>query len=255
MSTDAAIIIFSGLALLGGYLIGSIPSGLLLAKLFRLKEIPKNLDGCVSLASLWQSKHWFVAIFTIILELVKIVITVFLMGIIMYYTPYYEATRYCVPHRYCSVLSVPIDIFGMSMTSDELIRYLTFWGMFIGQIFPLFTKFKGSTGIWIFYFIMLISFLISLAIKPVLIAIIITIWGLTLLFSRYLCIATLTSLIIFPFIIYIYALIWDPILSHKLIGFYIIYSLFALLVILGHRGHIARLLKGQEPKLSLWKKS
>ena len=82
MSTDAAIIIFSGLALLGGYLIGSIPSGLLLAKLFRLKEIPKNLDGCVSLASLWQSKHWFLAIFTIILELIKIVITIFLMGII-----------------------------------------------------------------------------------------------------------------------------------------------------------------------------
>ena len=152
MSTDAAIIIFSGVALLGGYLIGSIPSGLLLAKLFRLKEIPKNLDGCVSLASLWQSKHWFLALLTIILELVKIVITIFLIIIVIYHTPYYKLTRYHVPCSFCAVSSTPTDTFGMRVISDDLIRALTFLSMCIGQIFPLFTKFKGSTGIWIFYF-------------------------------------------------------------------------------------------------------
>lgn len=251
MSTDAAIIIFSGVALLVGYFIGSIPSGLLLAKLFRLKEIPKNLDGCVSLASLWQSKHWFLALLTIILELIKIVITAFLIINIIYHTPYYKLTRYCVPHSFCVIQSTPIDIFGMRMRSDELIRELTFLGMFIGQIFPLFTKFKGSTGIWIFCF----TLLISLAINPILLAIIIAIWGITLLFTSYSCVATLTSLIIFPFIICIYTLIWDSRHSDTLIGFCLTYSLIALLVILGHRGHITRLLKGQEPKFSFKKKN
>lgn len=251
MTANEAIIIFSGLAILGGYLIGSIPSGLLLAKLFRLKEIPKNLDGCVNLASLWQSKHWFLALLTIILELIKIVITIFLMGIITHNTTYHEATRYYVPRSFCVVSSTPIDIFGISTRSDDLIRILTFLSMFIGQIFPLFTKFKGSSGIWIFCF----TLLIWLAINPILLAIIIAIWGITLFLTRYSCVATLTSLIIFPFIICIYTLIWDPQHTDNLIGFCLTYSLLALLVILGHRGHIARLLKGQEPKCSPWKKS
>ena len=249
MSTDAAIIIFSGVALLVGYLIGSIPSGLLLAKLFRLKEIPKNLDGCVSLASLWQSKHWFVAIFTIILELVKIVITAFIAVHIIHHTPYYEATRYRIPCGFCGIESTPIDIFGIR-NSDELIIDLTFLGMFIGQIFPLFTKFKGSTGIWIFCF----TLLICLAINPILLAIIIAIWVITLFFTRYSCVATLTSLIIFPFMIYAYALIWNTRYADDLIETCLRYSFIALLVILGHRRHIARLLKGQEPKFSLCKK-
>ena len=250
MSTDAAIIIFSGLALLGGYLIGSIPSGLLLAKLFRLKEIPKNLDGCVSLASLWQSKHWFLALLTIILELVKIVITAFIAVHIIHHTPYYEATRYRIPCGFCGIESTPIDIFGIR-NSDELIIDLTFLGMFIGQIFPLFTKFKGSTGIWIF---LLVVLFISFKKPPILLAITIAIWGITLFFTRYSCVATLTSLIIFPFMIYAYALIWNTRYADDLIETCLRYSFIALLVILGHRGHIARLLKGQEPKLSLWKK-
>jgi len=250
MTANEAIIIFSGLAILGGYFIGSIPSGLLLAKLFRLKEIPKNLDGCVSLASLWQSKHWFLALLTIILELIKIVITIFIAVHILTVDSYYEATRYHVPCSFCAVSSTPIDIFGIR-NSDDLIVYLTFLGMFIGQIFPLFTKFKGSTGIWIFC---LVASFISLIETPILLAIIIAIWGLTLLFSRYSCVATLTSLIIFPFIIYIYTLIWNTMYADNSIETCLRYSFIALLVILGHRGHIARLLKGQEPKFSLWKK-
>ena len=95
---------------------------------------------------------------------------------------------------------------------------------------------------------------ISFKKPPILLAITIAIWGITLFFTRYSCVATLTSLIIFPFMIYTYALIWNTRYADDLIETCLRYSFIALLVILGHRGHIARLLKGQEPKFSLWKK-
>jgi|GEM_PF-4471586 len=59
-----------------GYLIGSIPSGQLMVKFSHLKEYPLNKSGHISVASLWQSKHWLLSTMTIIFILFKFALSI-----------------------------------------------------------------------------------------------------------------------------------------------------------------------------------
>ena len=220
------------------YLIGTIPCGLALAKLFRLKEIPKNLDGYVSFGSLWQSKHWFLALLTPILEILKLCISLYIatkLDRLPFMHTFHDSIYIC-SGPICSFLKM--NIFGRNIPIFIIIAYISIFACIIGQIFPYWNKFKGGTGM-IWFFILAIS----LELNPTLLIIAIVIWSITLLLSHYICLANLSTVIAFPFILLAY-----PDIDLKYITF------LALLVILGHRGHIARLLKGQEPKFSLWKK-
>ena len=221
------------------YLIGTIPCGLALAKLFRLKEIPKNLDGYVSFGSLWQSKHWFLALLTPILEILKLCISLYIatkLDRLPFMHTFHDSIYIC-SGPICSFLKM--NIFGQNIPIFIIIAYISIFACIIGQIFPYWNKFKGGTGM-IFGFISIL--ITSIELNPTLLLIAIVIWSITLLLSHYICLANLTTIIAFPFLLLAY-----PIEIRYFI-------LLALLVILGHRGHIARLLKGQEPKFSLWKK-
>ena len=246
MSTDAAIIIFSGLALLGGYLIGSIPSGLLLAKLFRLKEIPKNLDGYVSFGSLWQSKHWFLALLTPILEILKLFIVFYLVQIFDKIPGIHIFSQYiydCPPcNTFCACLYRKWIIFGQDVKIILFVTYISFFAVMVGQMFPYWNKFKGSTGV---IFATLIISTWSFYIDSYVAIPLLSTWFVILLLTRYLCLANIATIIILTII--------ASVLENDLLET-LYFTFLALLVILGHRGHIARLLKGQEPKFSLWKK-
>ena len=59
-----------------GYLFGSFPCGKLVAKLAGLQELPLNKSGRISVASLWQSKHWLLSTMTIIFILFKFALSI-----------------------------------------------------------------------------------------------------------------------------------------------------------------------------------
>lgn len=250
MTANEAIIIFSGLAILGGYFIGSIPSGLLLAKLFRLKEIPKNLDGYVSFGSLWHSKHWLLAIITLILEISKIV-CIFVVFATNSPHVIHEYTYDCQYHI-CSPKT--INIFGSEIEFVFLTMLAGFLAFMIGQIFPCWTKFKGGTGT---LSALLVIILPSLGTAPLLPLAFILTWLIVLLATRYMCLANLISITVWPFIVLTGALIRSPKFSTvtNFIPLAFLYVAIAFLVILGHREHIARLLKGEESKISFKKKN
>ena len=228
------------------YLIGTIPCGLALAKLFRLKEIPKNLDGYVSFGSLWQSKHWFLAIITLVLEVLKLFIIFYLVQIFDKIPGIHIFSQYiydCPPcNTFCACSYRKWIIFGQNVKIILFVTYISFFAVMVGQMFPYWNKFKGSTGV---IFATLIISTWSFYIDSNIIILLLSIWFVILLLTRYLCLANIATVIILTII--------ASVLGHDLLEA-IYYSLFALLVILGHRGHIARLLNGQEPKFSLWKK-
>ena len=220
------------------YLIGTIPCGLALAKLFRLKEIPKNLDGYVSFGSLWQSKHWFLAIITLILEILKLFIVFYLVQIFDKIPGIHIVSQYiydCPPgNTFCACpfrtgQDVKIAIFKID---------LSFFAVTFGQIFPYWNRFKGSTGV---IFATIIISTMSFYINYYIAILLLFAWFVIILLTRYLCLANIATVIIL--------MIMASVLGHDWLE-----AIYALLVILGHRGHIARLLKGQEPKFSLRKK-
>ena len=59
-----------------GYLFGSFSCGKLVAKLAGLQELPLNKSGRISVASLWQSKHWLLSTITIIFILFKFALSI-----------------------------------------------------------------------------------------------------------------------------------------------------------------------------------
>ena len=244
------------------YLIGTIPCGLGLGKLFRLKEIPKNLDGYVSFGSLWHSKHWFLAIITLILEISKIIIVTFiiyltetfhnlpLINIDIFHQYIYDCPKYttgiCSPRH--------INLFGQDVQVRDAISSIKFFALIVGQIFPCWTRFKGSTGT---LFAILFIIFPTLILTPLFTLAFIITWLIVLFFTKYMCLANIISITIWPLIMLIGGFIHNPEISTiiNFIPIAIRYIALALLVILGHRGHITRLLKGQEPKFSFKKKN
>ena len=185
-------------ALLGGYLLGSIPFGLLLARLAGLGDIRKLGSGNIGATNVLRTGRKGLAAATLLLDGGKGAAAVLLAG---------------------------------NWGPD--VQLMAGFGALFGHLYPVWLRFKGGKGM-----ATALGLLLAFAWQVGLAAC--ATWLLVAGLLRYSSLATLLSIAAAPF----YA--WWFKGDLQLVQFAVIVAAF---VWLRHRANIARLIKGQEPKI------
>lgn len=212
--SDNLLITLWGLA---GYLLGSIPFGLVLCKICGYGDIRKSGSGNIGATNVLRvTKNKTLALLTVLFDALK-------AGGIAY-----AATLLLSPKPY---------MFGDTITSLNI-----FIGLFsgtmavIGHNFPVWLKFKGGKGV-------ASSFGLILAVAPWIACSLLAIWIVAAVIFRYSSLAALIASLVAPLIAFFY--------TSEVHTFFI--SLLTVLLVIRHHGNIKRLLKGEESKISFSK--
>ena len=185
-------------AALFGYLLGSIPFGLLLSKATGAGDIREIGSGNIGATNVLRTGRKGLALLTLLLDGGKGAAAVLLPA--LFVTP---------------LLGLAAGI-----------------GAVIGHCFPVWLKFKGGRGVATGFGVLLAAFpLAGLGACAA--------WGLTALLSRFSSLAAIVSYVLAP-------LIAGVIYGAFAAAFA---AVIAVLIIVQHRGNIARLVAGTEPKI------
>lgn len=120
----------------------------------------------------------------------------------------------------------------------------------LGHMFPVWLKFKGGKGVATGLGVLL-GFWPMLTL-PGLAAF--ATWAFVLLSCRYMSIASMTGAVSIPFFLAGWAMLAERSMT-ELTPFFVVTALLALLVVIRHKGNIARLRAGTEPKIGQSKSS
>ncbi len=206
------------LLILFGYLLGSVPFGLLIG-LSQGKDLRKIGSGNIGATNTGRilGKKW---------------------GILCFFL---DVLKGLIP-----MLSVPL----LGLVDDPGPLQLTLWllvgvAAVLGHVFPVYLKFKGGKGVatslgivlglWPYYTICgMITFIV---------------WIACVFISRYVSVASIIAAVCFPIFLSIAIFAKDTWLFTELWPLVVLASLMALLVIVRHRDNIKRLREGSETKV------
>lgn len=206
------------LSAIGGYLLGSIPFGLVLCFLAGLGDIRKIGSGNIGATNVLRTGRKDLALLTVLLDASKAGIAAWVAGKL-------------VPETSTMFLGI--------MTQTNLLASLVAGSCAVlGHNFPVWLKFKGGKGVAsAFGFILVISPLVALMAFGT--------WLVMAIISRYSSLSAITAAVLTP----LYAFFVDGEVQT------IFFSLIALLVLFRHHANISRLIKGTESKISFKKKA
>ena len=206
------------LSAIGGYLLGSIPFGLVLCFLAGLGDIRKIGSGNIGATNVLRTGRKDLALLTVLLDASKAGIAAWVAGKL-------------VPETSTMFLGI--------MTQTNLLASLVAGSCAVlGHNFPVWLKFKGGKGVAsAFGFILVISPLVALLAFGT--------WLVVAFVSRYSSLSALVAAALTP----LYAFFTDGEMQT------IFFSLIALLVLVRHHANISRLIKGTESKISFKKKA
>jgi glycerol-3-phosphate acyltransferase PlsY len=128
-------------------------------------------------------------------------------------------------------------------SGNQLVHYQIILGVLavIGHVFPVFTGFRGGKGV-----ATLVGVVIALF--PQTFWIILAWFIIVFALSGFVSLASITSALLFPFLsIFLF--------HEKSLALIVLSILIAVFIPVTHHKNIRRLLKGEEKKLKLWKKS
>ncbi len=197
-----------------GYLLGSIPFGYLLVKIFRGEDIRLSGSGNIGATNVARSGAKGLGIATLILDALKGMLAVglaFVLG--------------CRAFFCCSDAACPPVMNVMSVAALFAV---------LGHVFPVWLRFKGGKGVatalGVFSLLFPKAVLVCLAVFIIVVAV-----------SRYVSLGSIAAATAFPIAVYFLGYTaWVPLL---------LISVTALLVILKHHQNIGRLLAGTESRL------
>lgn len=197
-----------------GYLLGSVPFGLVLCFLAGYGDIRKIGSGNIGATNVLRTGNKLLALLTVILDASKAGIAAYL------------AYRFTTTH--------PYQLLGME-TSSSVIAGLIAGSMgVIGHNFPIWLKFKGGKGVAsAFGFILVTSPVVALADLVT--------WLVVAFASRYSSLSAIIACAMTP----VYAFF----MADKVHALF--YTAIALLIVIRHHANIRRLLKGEESKIKL----
>ncbi len=207
------------LCALGGYLLGSIPFGLVLAKLAGYGDIRKSGSkniGATNVLRVTGSKS--LALLTVLLDACKAALAAFI-------------ALQIVPNELCF-------LFGWPATTGLLGSLIAGSCGVIGHMFPIWLKFKGGKGVSSAFGLLLVTY------WPIAL-IALFVWIAMAVIFRYSSLSALTAAVSIPFLSFF-------ILPQV---FTLFYTVIVALVVFKHRSNIIRLLKGEESKISFKKKA
>ncbi|MFN3857738.1 MAG: glycerol-3-phosphate 1-O-acyltransferase PlsY [Caulobacter sp.] len=200
-SLAGAAVLTLGLVTVGGYLLGSIPFGLIATKLGGAGDIRQVGSGNIGATNVLRTGRKDLAALTLVGDSGKGALAVLLAGLLTHWTPAAVA--------------------------------LAAGAAFTGHLFPVWLKFKGGKGVATFYGTMLA------AAWPVGLLAGVTWLAMAALF-RISSLAALTAVALAP----LFSLATEQPYPITLLAVFM-----AVLVFIRHRENIARLLKGQEPRI------
>ena len=213
-----SISVIFGLSALGGYLLGSIPFGLVLTKMCGLGDIRKIGSGNIGATNVLRTGRKDLALLTVLLDAFKAGIAAWV------------ATTFAPDSFY--------SFFGYITTTNIVAGLIAGICGFLGHNFPIWLKFKGGKGVSsAFGFILFTYWPLAL--------IALGVWLIVAFTSRYSSLSALTACACVPFFSFFMT---DPVHT----GFY---TIMALIIILRHHANIYRLLHGEESKISFKKKA
>ena len=205
------------LCALGGYLLGSIPFGLVLTKMCGLGDIRKIGSGNIGATNVLRTGRKDLALLTVILDASKAGLAAFLAEKL--------------------TTSADIIIGGLYTQINIVAGLIAGTCGVLGHNFPIWLKFKGGKGV-------ASTFGFILAMTPQIALLALATWLIVAVVSRYSSLSAITAAVLTPFYAFF---LTEPVYS-------ICYTAIALLVLYRHRANIARLLKGEESKISFKKK-
>ena len=196
------------------YLIGSIPFGLILTKLFDNNDLRNIGSGNIGATNVLRTGNKTLALLTLILDLSKSFIPLFI-----FFKLY--------PHPIIN------DFFNLIIV-DKIFLILVFGYFFVlGHCFPIWLKFKGGKGIATSLGVILsIDFFIGLCL--------LTIWILVFLIFKISSLSALISSTSFPILIFF---------KYEKVNLLYLSILLTIFVFFTHRTNIIRLLKKEEKKI------
>ena len=196
------------------YLIGSIPFGLILTKLYGIKDLRNIGSGNIGATNVLRTGNKTLALLTLILDLSKSFIPLFI-----FFKLY--------PHPIIN------DFFNL-IIFDKIFLILVFGYFFVlGHCFPIWLKFKGGKGIATSLGVILsIDFFIGLCL--------LTIWILVFLIFKISSLSALISSTSFPILIFF---------KYEKVNLLYLSILLTIFVFFTHRANIIRLLKKEEKKI------
>ncbi len=207
--SDNLLFIWSGI---GGYLLGSIPFGLVLCYLAGYGDIRKIGSGNIGATNVLRTGNKWLALLTVILDASKAGLAAWL------------AFKLVKPH--------PIMILGIATYTNVMAELLAGALAIIGHNFPIWLKFKGGKGVASAFGFILVT-------KPLIALSLLLIWIVTASIFKYSSLAAIVAALSLPLVTFFYA---EPIYT-------IVYSALVVLVLVRHHANIARLIKGEESKI------
>ena len=209
MILDQNFLIFSSLFVLFGYLVGSIPFGLILTKAYGLGDIRKIGSGNIGATNVLRTGNKKIALMTLLLDGIKGALAIFLAKVISNY----------------EIVS--------NLHNNNFFECVVGVSAVIGHCYPIWLKFKGGKGVatgfgvilYFDLFVGIVSLIISLSI--------------TKIFK----ISSLSALIVYiliPILMFINSLENVFLISSIIIS---------CICFIKHKENIKRLLKGSEPKI------
>ena len=214
MANFIPIFVFWGFV---GYLLGSIPFGLVLTRLAGYGDIRKIGSGNIGATNVLRTGNKTLALLTVILDAFKAGFAAYL------------AYRF-VPH-------VEFYFLGYATNLNVFTSLLAGLCGILGHMFPVWLKFKGGKGISSALGLLLVTYW-----QVGLIALVI--WLVMAFAFKYSSLSALTAAVLVPFVTYLLA---PPV-------YVFFYTIVVVLVIVKHRANIERLMKGTESKITFKKK-
>lgn len=212
------ITIYFILSAVGGYLLGSIPFGLVLTRICGLGDIRKIGSGNIGATNVLRTGRKDLALLTVILDASKAGFAAWLAG-------------YLAPQAFCS-------LFGFITTVAVVAGLIAGVMGVIGHNFPVWLKFRGGKGVAsAFGFIVVTQWQLGV--------IALCVWLVTAFTTRYSSLSAILAAVSVPFFAFFMS---DPVHAA-------FYSAIALLVLIRHHANITRLIKGTESKISFKKKA
>lgn len=208
------------------YLIGSIPTSILIARGVKGIDIRKHGSGNAGGTNVFRVLGWKYGVLTILLDATKGAIVVILVSrLYLGNFPFPNAT--------------PFDDF-------TLVQIIAGIAAVIGHIWTIFADFKGGKGI-----ATSLGFLIAIITVDMLLAL--AVFFIVVTVSRYVSLGSIAAAISVPLIL----IVRENIFNVDIAGYHTIlpFAVFlALLVLYTHRANIGRLLNGNESRINLFKK-
>jgi glycerol-3-phosphate acyltransferase PlsY len=204
------------LVVAAAYLLGAVPFGLIIARLYGVKDIRAEGSGNIGATNVWRIAGPKAAIWVYILDIGKGVLAVLLAQI---------STQTLMPR--------------------DLFLIICALAAILGHIFPVYLGFKGgkgvNTGLGVMLMLLPVETLICLVLFIVVVAI-----------SKYISLGSIIASVCLPSIVLVERLV----LHHDIDSLYfILTALIMAIVVYTHRKNIQRIAAGTENRFSLSSKT